>query len=86
MALSTGTGGIIGQASNVITKLQKVVNPPPIQLRPDGTPVDPNEAIRDELILCHSTNCGNFVSFQNMSNFHRSDHQRRLQSSLNENC
>ena len=43
--------GILGQASSIITKIQKVVNPPPIELRPDGTPMNPAEAIRNQNIL-----------------------------------
>ena len=52
--VSSGPGlgsGIISTANNYITRFQKVVNPPPIALNPDGTPVDPDDAIRNQNIV-----------------------------------
>ena len=43
--------GIVAQASNFIKRIDKVINPEPVKLKPNGQPVDPTLAIRNQNIV-----------------------------------
>jgi len=43
--------GIVAQASNFIKRIDKVINPEPVKLKPNGQPVDPTYAIRNQNIV-----------------------------------
>jgi len=43
--------GIVAQASNFIKRIDKVINPEPVKLKPNEQPVDPTLAIRNQNIV-----------------------------------
>ena len=51
-----GDTGIVAQASNLIDRIQKVISPPPVPLKPNGDPVNSADFIKNQNIVTRFVN------------------------------